>query len=205
MEQDMRCKRGAFINRSTEVRQAFDFAQPNQILQAVRTYCFDMYGAMTWPLYSDKAKQVFNTWSTCVKLAWGVPRATHTYLVDNLLSAGIPSIRASVLARYCKFVNSVRTSHSLEVRVVANIAAADIRSTTGNNLFNLEKEARMDLTMENLWEMRRVLLDLKILVPNQDSWRLGCLRKFLTEKYELVAIDQDTEALDTLIDSLCVS
>ena len=73
MEEDMRCKRGAFISKSAEVRESFDFAQPNQILQAVRTYCFDMYGAMTWSLYSDKAKQVFNTWSTCVKLAWGSP------------------------------------------------------------------------------------------------------------------------------------
>ena len=94
----MKCKRGSFIGRSTEVREMFGFAQPNQILQAVKTYCFDMYGSMTWPLYSAKAKQVFNTWSTCVKLAWGVPRATHTYLVDNLLSGGIPSIMVSVLA-----------------------------------------------------------------------------------------------------------
>jgi hypothetical protein len=70
----------------------------------MKTYCFDMYGAMTWSLFSDKAKQVFNSWSTCVKLAWGVPRATHTYLVDNFLSAGIPSVRASVLARYCRFL-----------------------------------------------------------------------------------------------------
>ena len=125
MDEDMKCKRGSFIGRSTEVREMFVFAQPNQILQAVKTYCFDMYGSMTWSLYSDKAKQVFNTWSTCVKLAWGVPRATHTYLVDNLLSEGIPNIRASVLSRYCKFFSSVKTSPSLEVRVVANIAAAE--------------------------------------------------------------------------------
>ena len=43
-----------------------------------------MYGAMTWPLFSQKAQQVFNCWSTCVKLAWGVPKATHTYLVWGL-------------------------------------------------------------------------------------------------------------------------
>ena len=97
MDQDMKCKRGSFISRSTEVRETFGFAQPNQVLQAVKTYCFNMYGAMIWSLFSVKAQQVFNTWSTCVKLAWGVPRATHTYLVDNLLSAGIPSVRASVL------------------------------------------------------------------------------------------------------------
>ena len=205
MEEDMRCKRGACISKSTEVRESFDFAQPSQILQAVRTYFFDMYGAMTWSLYSDKAKQVFNTWSTCVKLAWGGPRGTHTYLVDNLLCSGIPSIRSSVLARYCKFVNSARTSPSLEVRVVANISAADVRSPTGRNLRNMEKEAGMSLTEENMWKMRRVLLELRSPVPSQDRWRLGCLRKFLTEKYRLLAQDQDTEAVELLIDSLCES
>ena len=164
-----------------------------------------MYGAMTWSLYSDKAKHLFNTWSTCVKLAWGVPRGTHTYLVDNLLSSGIPSMRSSVLTRYCRFVNSARTSQIMEVRIVANIAAADVRSPTGKNLKNMEKEAGMSLTMNNMWEMKRVLIDMRTPVPSQESWRLGCLRKFLTEKYRLLAIDQDTEAVDLLIDSLCVS
>ena len=88
---------------------------------------------------------------------------------------------------------------------MANLAAADIRSSTGNNLFNLGKEAGMDLTMDNLWEMRRVLLDLKSKVPIQDTWRLGCLRKFLSDKYALVAMDQDTDEIDSLIDSLCES
>ena len=78
MAQDMQCKRADFIQKSTEVRETFGFAQPNQILQCVTTYCCSMYGAMTWPLFSQKAQQVFNCWSTCVKLAWGVPRATHT-------------------------------------------------------------------------------------------------------------------------------
>ena len=148
---------------------------------------------------------MFNTWSTCVKLAWGVPRGTHTYLVDNLLGCGIPSIRSSVLARYCKFVNNARTSPSLEVRIVGNIAAADVRSPTGKNLTNMKKEVGMSLDMDNMWEMRRLLLDSRTPVPRQDSWRLGCLKKFLTEKYRLLAKDQNTEAVEVLIDSLCES
>ena len=205
MDQDMKCKRGSFIGRSTEVRESFGFAQPNQVLQAVKTYCFDMYGAMTWSLFSEKAKQVFNTWSTCVKLAWGVPRATHTYLVDNLLSAGIPSVRASVLARYCRFFESVRASSSIEVMVVANIAAADIRSMTGNNLFNLKKEANMDITKENIGKARMVLLNTRTSVPDQDKWRLACLKKFFSQKFQLEANHQSSELVDSLIDSLCSS
>ena len=121
------------------------------------------------------------------------------------MSGGIPSIRASVLARYLKFFRSVKTSPSLEVRVIANLAAADVRSTTGNNLFNLGKEAGMDLSIDNMWEVRRVLLGLKAQVPAQDTWRLGCLSKFLSEKYALEAMDKPTDEIDSLIDSLCES
>jgi hypothetical protein len=35
MAQDMQCKRADFIQKSTEVRETFGFAQPNQILQCV--------------------------------------------------------------------------------------------------------------------------------------------------------------------------
>ena len=112
MEQDMKQKRADFINKSTDIRETFSFAQPNQILQAVRVYCSALYGAMTWSLFSDKARQVFNCWSTCVKLAWGLPRATHSYLVNSFLSGGIPSLRNSILSRFTKFLQSVKSSAS---------------------------------------------------------------------------------------------
>ena len=137
-----------------------------------------LYGAMAWPLYSEKAKQVFNTWSTCVKLAWGVPRATRTYLVDNLLSAGIPSVRACVLARYCKFLSTLRSSPSMEVRVVANIAEADIRSITGSNVYNIEKETGRKFIVDNLGKLRKSLLSMKTEVPNQDTWRIAVSENF---------------------------
>ena len=202
MDQDMKNKRADFINKSTEVREGFNFAQPNQILQAVRTYCCSMYGAMTWSLFSDKAMQVFNCWGTCVKLAWGVPRATHTYLVDNLLAAGIPSVRLSLLA--C-FLKGVRSSSSLEVRLVANLASADTRSSTGSNLSGISRMIKLDSRYKSWVEAKSLILQAKSRVPDQDCWRLGCLRKYLGERYQLQAKLEDTSDIDSLIDSICSS
>ena len=205
MVHDMRCKRADFISKSTEVREMFGYAQPNQVLQAVRTYCCDMYGSMTWSLYSESARQVFNCWSTCVKLAWDVPRATHTYLVDNLFAGGLPSIRSSVLARFCKFYKGLRLSSSLAVRVIANIASMDIRSVTGSNLFNIGKEVKLDPVRDQLVRVKAALLALRAAVPERDGWRFGCMRNFFAEKYLLAAGHQDTGQMDSLIDSLCSS
>ena len=113
MDLDIMQRRAEFISKSTEVRECFNFAQPNQVLQAVKTYCCTMYGAMTWSLFSPKARKVFNSWNTCVKLP------THRYFVDNLLSSGIPSLKSSLLSCYLKV--HVTTSESKEVRLVASL------------------------------------------------------------------------------------
>ena len=138
MDLDIRSRRAGFIGDATEVREMFGFAQPNQIIRAVKTYCCSMHNCMTWSLYSNMANQFYNCWSTCVKLAWNVDRGTKTYFVDNLLAGGLPSLRSSVLACYGKFYGSVRYSPAPEIKSLACIAAADLRSTTGSNLWNLK-------------------------------------------------------------------
>ena len=42
-------------------------------------------------------------------------------------------------------------------------------------------------------------------MPRQDSWRIGCLKKFLAEKFQLEAKQQSTEVVQDLIDSICSS
>ena len=86
MEKDIRTKRATYIDESVEVRETFGFASPNEVLQAVKLYVGSHYGL--WDLGSDLAKQYYTAWKTCVKLTWQVPRTTHTYFVDQLLSCG---------------------------------------------------------------------------------------------------------------------
>ena len=93
MDQDIRTKRARFIDESLELRETFGFGSPSEVLQAVKLYVGSHYGSMLWDLGSSLATQYFNAWSTCVKLAWQVPRATHRYFVDHLLSCGLSSVR----------------------------------------------------------------------------------------------------------------
>ena len=47
-----------------------------EVLRAVNIYCCDHYGGMLWDLQGTMAmaSQYYNSWKTCVKLAWRVPR-----------------------------------------------------------------------------------------------------------------------------------
>ena len=67
-----------------------------------------------------------------------------TFLVDHLLAGDIPSIRKSLIMRYTMFSKSLVTSGSKEVRVLASIAAGDIRSNMGRNIFKIHQETKLD-------------------------------------------------------------
>ena len=79
---------------------------------------------------------MYHAWNTCIKLAWQVPRATHTYFVERLLDCGLSHVRTDILARYVKYLTSLGSSPSMEVVVLA--------TTTGANLHFLTEMTGLD-------------------------------------------------------------
>ena len=207
MDTDNKQKRAAFIRRSLEIREQFDFAHPMETLKAVNLYCCDHYGGMLWDLQGNMASQYFNAWNTCVKLAWEVPRATHTYFLDYL-SGGMVSVRRDILGRYPGFYRSLLHSPSREVNILARIVAKDIRTTTASNLRLLEEE-----TGGLTWAASAALTRKKLIsepgVPEEDSWRVPYLGKLLEErdrlKYQGLEGSKEVEVVQSLIDSLCTN
>ena len=168
------------------------------------TYCSTIYSSMMWPLFGDGAKKVFNCWNTCVKLAWCVDRATHTYFVDNFLASGFPSLKMSTVSNFLKFFLNAKKSPSLEVRVIAELAASDASSVTGSNILNLKKLFPNILHMPYT-EARLAMLSKRAEIPVQDQWRIGCLRVFLERRQQLEYRLEDTKELDMILKSLCIT
>ena len=148
------------------------------------------------------ASQVYRSWNTCVKLVWSVPRATHTYFVDQLLSCGLTSLKTDMLSRYVKFVSSLQ--HSASAEVVANIVLRDVRSNTGANVRFLETETGLDLR-SGVSRIKRILTTKLCLPEDYDSWRLQYLGKLLTERGELYYRSEDITHISELVDSLCIN
>ena len=142
------------------------------------------------------ATQYFNTWNTCVKLAWGLPRNTHTYFLDYL-SGGVVSARVDILGRYLGFYRSLLSSPSREVTILARIVAKDIRSTTAKNLRLLELE-----TDGMTWSASNPAVKKKLL-------QNGSLGGLLEQRDQLRYAGQEdhaqVELIQSLVDSLCSS
>ena len=93
----------------------------------------------------------------------------------------------------------------MEVRLVASLASVDIRTATGSNLFGIRQEFNLDPRDNHLWLLRSTILGSTSAVPEQDTWRIRCMKNYLEQKYQLDARHEDTSEITGLIDSLCSS
>ena len=202
MDMDCHRARARFIDKSVDTREQFFFAKPEQKLKMVQILCCDGYGSMLWDLKGNPAEQYFKCWNTCVKLVFGVPRSTFTYLVEGFLAENQPSLRNQILSRYPGFYRKLLNSPSKEVRVLARMVAADPRSTTCRNLSYLREVTGMvNVEWYSSWRVRDSLPVQR--VPEKERWRLGLLSSLLgmqSEKYMMV---QDSKRICAMIDSLC--
>jgi hypothetical protein len=205
MRQDCREKRACFIDSSVKIREGFSFAHPAEQITAVEKYCTAAYGSNLWDLGSKESYMLTNAWRTGHKLAWGVPRACRTYLVQAVLAPHVASLRASLLHRFTFFFRGLLASASGEVAVMARLAARDVRSTIGSNLALVRQETGLDPWVAGRAELRAALEAAdQALVPQLDSWRAPALEKLLTARLQAhYAGDKGEEGrLQGLIDSL---
>ena len=150
------------------------------------------------------ANQVFRVWDTALKLAWGIPRQTHSYFLDSL-SGGVISARSNVLSRYAGFISKLKCSASREVIILANIMTRDLRSNTGRNVRLVEKESGLDLLSTSKFKLRQELLQNRRLIPEASAWRVPYLSKLLEHRQELYYAGQNSDHITSLIDSICVN
>ena len=172
---------------------------------ATEKYCTNMHGSVLWDLTSPEAQMVFRAWKTGIKISWNIPRTTHSYFVQDVLTTGVQSLEQRILRNTVGFFQSLIGCPCPEVAVLARIAARDIRSTLGKNIQKIR-----ELTQLDPWSVRKTELHaaleqgLHIEIPKVDSWRPGCLANMLAARSQAFfrADEDEVVRLTSLIDSL---
>ena len=203
MEFDANIKRAEFIDAAADIQETFKFATPNDIIRAVQVYAGHFYGGMLWDLFGEKVGQIYRSWNTSVKIAWGLPRSTHTFLVENFLARDFNTVKQQLVGRFVNFFQNLLASDSPEVRIAASIVGRCARSTTGRNLKNIEIETGTDPWILPGWKVRQSVK--KVEIPSGEVWRAPYMVKLLESKKELDLMNLDTSEVSSLLDSLCSS
>ena len=72
-----------------------------------------------------------------------LPRATRTYLIDNVFSLH-HGFKVDIFSRFQRFSLSLLNSPLAPIRTLARILRSDVRSTFGQNLAKIGREAGID-------------------------------------------------------------
>ena len=208
MTQDCREKRAAFIDEAVKMREMFSFAHPVERITAVEKHCTALHGSNLWRLDSPAVESLFSSWRTNIKLTWEVPRNCRTFFVDHVLAPHVWSLKASLLGRFHSFFSSLLRSDSLEVQVMANLAARDLRTSLGSNVRLLLDITGLDPWTTPVTTMKDALRNsLTAEIPLSESWRVNFLSKLLSEResaYYCCNEDYANE-ISQLINSLVVN
>ena len=185
MDHDTVVKRAQLIGRSVEVRNMFCWAAPPEILKALRIHCTAFYGCMLWDLGGEKACQVYSAWDTAVKLTWGCPRYTRTFLLQQVLACGDTYVKADILSRYGKFSKELRLSISKEVRVFFNLVARNLQTNTAKDIKIVEAMSGTNLWAVGQYKLKKELhMNQLVDIPIRDRWRLNYLALLLRQHQE---------------------
>ena len=181
------------------------FAHAMEKVLATEKYCTSIHGSELWDLTSPEAQMVFRAWRTGIKISWNIPRTTHSYFVQDVLTTGVQSLEQRILRNSVGFFQSLLSCPCPEVAVLARIAARDIRSTLGKNIQKIR-----ELTQLDPWSVRKTELHaaleqgLHIEIPKVDSWRPRCLANMLAARSQAFfrADEDEVVRLTSLIESL---
>jgi hypothetical protein len=136
-----------------------------------------------------------------------VPRATRTYLVEQVLCPSITSVKVDILAKYVGFFKNLRKSPSPEVSFMAHLVGRDMRTVTGRNLRLVKDETGLCPWLESSVKVKSVLAKVKVEIPPGDHWRLGYLGLLLEQRQSAhyMGCMEEEERTNELIESLCIN
>ena len=93
----------------------------------------------------------------------------------------------------------------MEVVVLANLVARDVRTTTGANLHFLTEMTGLDPWQCSPKDVKAVMAEKQVELPDQDKWRVPYLGRLLEERGERFHNMEDTTEITELIDSLRIN
>ena len=98
-----------------------------------------------------------NAWRTGPKLAQDVPRHCRAVHVQTVQALEDASMRASLLCRSVGFFHRLLNSQSMEVAVVALLAAMDLQSSLGSNMALVQEESKLNQWVAGRAELRAAI------------------------------------------------
>ena len=146
-------------------------------MKILNIYSVSLHGSGLWDILSNNCEGLYKAWNVAVRLAFQVPRNTHRYLIEEISGCLHPKVMLA--SRYVKFVEQLKSSNKMGIRVLANLAEQDQRTVMGRTLSVMARECMCevgDLTPSNVNKTLKYFT-----VPEEETWRLGPIHELTAD------------------------
>ena len=196
--QDIREKRAQFIQRTNELMQEFSYATPDTKSRINSLYNSHFTGSVLWDLWSKEAKMVYNSWSSSIRRMYRIDRKTHRYLIEPI--SNMLHIKTSLLSRFQKFANSIKSSKKKVVRSLYHTLSGDCRSRLGRN----NRIVELELYNDNCDKIKNLTFSP---MPAAENWRLSVIEDLIhvRDKTKNYHLDWKRDAIEDTLKYVCTS
>ena len=201
---DIALKRGDFIGRVHSIMQEVYFANPLVKMKMMRIYTTSFYGSSLWNIFDGSCQKLFTAWNTSVRMAFGVPRETHRYLLESISECVHP--QQMLVKRFLKFHKTLQQSRKKSMRLLSMLSEGNLMTTYGQNLWKISHKCKEDikmLTSRNVGDKFKYAP-----IPDEEMWKIDVIKEMLELKWNESEIDNfevENNDLDLMIRFLCTS
>ena len=132
----------------------------------------------------------------------GLPYATHRSLIEPL--TGEDHIKLVLIRRFLGFMEKIRKSGKLALRMLQNEAISDVRSVTGSNyrniMFLVGQTSVEDIKIEDIKNLTYNELD------KDDVWKVAAIKEVVNAKFGVLEVPGfELDELEEILDHLCTA
>ena len=133
----------SFITKYNEIKEHFDFLEPEELQEVVVQHCGAWYGSNLWNFSDKESQNVLNIWNMTCRDIHNLPLETRTYLIDHVFSHH-QGFKMDIFSRFQRFSLNLLNSPLAPVRSLAGILRNDVQLSFGHNLAKIGSLASID-------------------------------------------------------------
>ena len=202
LKKDMLIKRAKFIDKNNTLRQEFYFAHPETLIQINQSYNSDYTGSPVWDLFCQEAEMVENSYSTAVRLMFGLPREAHRYLIEPLTNRR--HIKFDLIDRFLNFTSKIRKSKKETLIYMYKKIHSDVRSITGKNLTKIMQMCdKNDIDELKPGDCKKINFRT---IPPGEEWRTNLVKELIDVKHDASTIENlNAEEVEEILEYICTT
>ena len=194
--QDTKEKRGIFISECMSINQQYHFATPEVKLKLFLIHNSHFTGSNIWDFSSKIFQQLCNSFNTNVRIMFELHQETSCWLVEQLTHG--KHAKKMIFIRFLQFINGLLRNRRQMIRALGQLVCSDVRSVTGQNLFTIKEETKMNIRAGhtnhnelNTWQVYKP--------KGGQEWKLPLLVSLLSSE------SLDKNIIQLFIDNICTS